>query len=241
MSKINYGAASHPGRVRKLNEDSFLTLPELGLWAVADGMGGHEAGEVASAIAIQEIARCCKASMTLAEAVNAAHQTILNSAAEGGMGSEGMGSTLVAVKIEGNEYQIVWVGDSRAYLWSHTLVRLTKDHSYVQLLLEAGLIDESQVAGHPFSNVICQALGMHGAYHEEIRPGFASGTLGPQDVLLLCSDGLTGELSDQEIAAILAEPTSLQARADRLLETALAAGGNDNITVLLLGLCFRKP
>ncbi|EIC30932.1 MULTISPECIES: PP2C family protein-serine/threonine phosphatase [Methylomicrobium] len=233
--KIVYGAASHPGRVRELNEDSYLAWPAWGLWAVADGLGGHEAGEVASAIAIQEIARAVKVGGTLSQAVDAAHRAIMH-AIQDGVGSEGMGSTLAAVKIEDMAYQIAWVGDSRVYLWNGALAQLTKDHSYVQLLLEAGLIDRSQIAGHPYHNVICQALGTRGADGQDIRPDFAAGMLNDGDILLLCSDGLTGELADAEIAALLGEAGGLQTRADRLVEASLAAGGNDNVTVLLLGL-----
>lgn len=233
MGEFAYAIGSHPGLVRECNEDSYLALPELGVWAVADGMGGHEAGEVASAITIHEIANRVKEGMALSVAINSAHRAIQNAVLQG-EGSEGMGSTIAATKLNGTGYEIVWVGDSRAYLWNGTLKQLTKDHSYVQLLLDAGLIDESQIAEHPSRNVISQALGTGGLNDEGIKPGCVTGQLGDGETLLLCSDGLTGELSDQEIAAILSESTDNQTKVDRLIEAALAAGGNDNVTVLVI-------
>src|SRR5664280_411212 len=233
MTKIDFGLGTHTGLVRKLNEDSHLALPKLGLWVIADGMGGHEAGEVASGITILEIARSIEQGMPLAEAIETAHRAIQTAALQG-EGALNMGSTVVAAKLDGLHYEIAWVGDSRAYLWNGTLHQLTTDHSYVQLLLNAGLITESEIPRHPYLNVISQALGTGGADKVNIKIDLVSGELSENDTLLLCSDGLSGEVTDDSIATILSETTGNQARVDRLIAAALKAGGKDNITVIVL-------
>ena len=233
MNNIDFALGTHTGWVRKLNEDSHLALPKLGLWVIADGMGGHEAGEVASGIAIREIVRSIEQGMPLAEAIETAHRAIQTAALQG-EGAANMGSTVVAAKLDGLRYEIAWVGDSRAYLWNGTLHQLTTDHSYVQLLLKAGLITESEIPGHPCRNVISQALGVGGSDKANIKVDLVSGELGESDTLLLCSDGLSGEVADDCIATILSETTGNQARVDRLIAAALEAGGKDNVTVIVL-------
>ena len=233
MNNIDFAVATHTGWVRELNEDIHLALPKFGLRVIADGMGGHEAGEVASGIATQEIARSIEQGMPLAEAIETAHHAI-QAAALQGEGAANMGSTVVAAKLDGLCYEIAWVGDSRAYLWNGALHQLTTDHSYVQLLLNAGLITESEMSGHPSRNVISQALGVGGSNKASIKVDLVSGELGESDTLLLCSDGLSGEVTDDCIATILSETTGNQARVDRLIATALDAGGKDNITVIVL-------
>lgn len=233
MTVIDFGLRTHTGCVREINEDSYLALPKHGLWVIADGMGGHQAGEVASDIAVREIARSIEQGMSLAEAIESAHRSIQNAALHGN-GTVDMGSTVVAVKIDGLHYEIAWVGDSRAYLWNGRLRRLTIDHSYVQLLLNAGLISESEISGHPARNVISQALGAGGVDKVNIKVDSVSGELNENDALLLCSDGLTGEVDDECIATILSETTGNQARVDHLIKAALDAGGKDNVTVIVL-------
>ena len=233
MNSIEFALGTHTGWVRELNEDSHLSLPQLGLWVIADGMGGHQAGEVASGITIREMARCIEQGIPLVEAIEIAHRAIQNAAPQG-EGAANMGSTVVAAKLDGLSYKIAWVGDSRAYLWNGTLHQLTTDHSYVQLLLKAGLISESDIPNHPSRNVITQALGVGGVDNANINVDLVSGELGENDTLLLCSDGLSGEVSDDSIASILAETTDSQARVDRLIAAALEAGGKDNVTVLVI-------
>ncbi|MDI1230924.1 MAG: protein phosphatase 2C domain-containing protein [Methylobacter sp.] len=233
MNNIDFALGTHTGLVRELNEDSHLALPQLGLWVIADGMGGHQAGEVASGITIREIARSIEQGMPLGEAIEAAHRAIQTAALQGD-GAADMGSTVVALKLDGMHYEIAWVGDSRAYLWNGTLHQLTTDHSYVQMLLNAGLITESEIPGHPSRNVITQALGVGGADKVNIKVDLVSGELGESDILLLCSDGLSGEVADDDIAAILAETTDAQTRVDRLIAAALEAGGKDNMTVIAI-------
>ncbi len=233
MNKIDYALGTHTVWVRELNEDSHLALPKLGLWVIADGMGGHEAGEVASRIAVREIARNIEQGMPLAEAIETAHRAIQTAALQG-EGAAEMGSTVVAAKLDGLRYEIAWVGDSRAYLWNGTLHQLTTDHSYVQLLLNAGLITEREIPGHPSRNIISQALGAGGADKVNIKVDLVSGELVECDTLLLCSDGLSGEVTDDRIAAILAATPDTQSRVDRLIAAALDAGGKDNVTVIVL-------
>ncbi len=233
MNNIDFALGTHTGLVRELNEDSHIALPKFGLWVVADGMGGHEAGEVASGITIREIACSIEQGMPLAKAIETAHRAIQTAALQG-EGSADMGSTVVATKLDGLRYEIAWVGDSRAYLWNGTLHQLTTDHSYVQLLLNAGLITESEIPGHPSRNVISQALGTGGADNLNIKVDSVYGELGKSDTLLICSDGLSGEVAGSGIAAIFAETMDAQTRVDRLIAAALEAGGKDNITVIVL-------
>ena len=171
--------------------------------------------------------------MPLAEAIETAHRAIQTAALQG-EGAANMGSTVVAAKLDGLRYEIAWVGDSRAYLWDGSLHQLTTDHSYVQLLLKAGLISESEIPGHPSRNIISQALGVGDADKANIKVDIVSGVLEEKDTLLLCSDGLSGEVTDDGIAVILAETTDAQARVNRLIAAALEAGGKDNITVIVL-------
>lgn len=233
MNNIDFAVATHTGWVRELNEDSHIALPKLGFWTVADGMGGHEAGEVASRIAVREIARSIEQGMPLPKAIETAHRAIQTAALQG-EGAAEMGSTVVAAKLEGLRYEIAWVGDSRAYLWNGTLHQLTTDHSYVQLLLKAGLITEGDIPNHPSRNIITQALGVGGVDKANIKVDLVSGELKKNDTLLLCTDGLSGEVSNDNIASILAEITDSQARVDRLIAAALEAGGKDNVTLIIL-------
>jgi serine/threonine protein phosphatase PrpC len=230
MTSMDCGHGTHPGLKRECNEDAYCLAPELGLWAVADGLGGHESGEVASAIVVNELPKLIRQGLGLVEAIEAVHGMI-QAAAGRGEGGADMGSTVVAVTFDGSRYQIGWVGDSRAYLWNGGLRQLTKDHSFVQLLLDAGLIEKNQVANHPGGNIICQALG---AERGTVKVDIVSGELGQGESLLLCSDGLHGEVSDEAIAAIFAATEDNQLRANRLIEAALACGGNDNVTVIVL-------
>lgn len=195
-------------------------------------MGGHEAGEVASRITVQEMTHSIEQGLPLVEAVETAHRAI--QAVQHGEGAAGMGSTVVAARLDGLHYEIAWVGDSRAYWWNDSLHRLTTDHSYVQQLLNAGLITESEIPEHPYRHVISQALGVGGSGADNIKVDLVSGELGEGDTLLLCSDGLSGEVADDDIAAILAETAGAQARVDRLIAAALEAGGKDNVTVIVL-------
>ena len=235
---LEYSATTHPGLKRGNNEDCFLSAPNADLWLVADGMGGHEAGEVASAIVRETFKDFVRkgAPFSLTEAIQQSHEIILSSA-KNGIGAQGMGSTVVALQNQKQDYQIAWVGDSRAYLWTPyeyggELTRLTTDHSYVQMLFASGVISVADVEKHPDKNIITQCLGMQELTH--LKVDFITGQWKKSQWILLCSDGLTDELSDSSIANILEHsPNSLTA-VDQLLHEALNSGGRDNITLQII-------
>ena len=159
MFRIKHTAATDVGLQRNNNEDAYYASTREGLWVVADGMGGHAAGEVASSIVVETIAREIRAGADLSSAIQKSHHDILN-AANAGVGGVGMGSTVVALRSLGRHYEICWVGDSRAYLYAPStsnedieLRQLTTDHSYVQLLFQSGAISEEEIENHPEKNV----------------------------------------------------------------------------------------
>lgn len=235
---LDYSAASHPGLTRDNNEDCFLSKPEQGLWLIADGMGGHEAGEVASAIVRDTIDQGLQDNpqLPLPQAIQQAHSAIL-SAAQQGIGAPGMGSTVIALKSQGNRYQIAWVGDSRAYLWTSSreggrLEQLSIDHSYVQMLVESGVIQADEAEFHPEKNIITQCLGMQEL--TQVRVDHIDSQWQANQWILLCSDGLTDEVNDKTIARILAESPNCLAAVDQLMHAALTHGGRDNITLQII-------
>lgn len=235
---LEYSAATHPGLVRDNNEDCFLSAPELGLWLVADGMGGHEAGEVASAIVRDTLAEVMRKNPNspLDLAIQSAHQAILDSAARG-IGAPGMGSTLVALKSIGGKFQLAWVGDSRAYLWTPSpeggrLEQLSTDHSYVQMLVERGVISPEEAETHPEKNIITQCLGMQEL--ARVKVGLVERQWEENQWILMCSDGLTDEVSDMTMAQILFQADNSVAAVDQLLHAALTGGGRDNITLQIV-------
>lgn len=225
---------SDVGCVRKLNEDAFLDRPEIGLWAVADGMGGHDAGEVASATVIEALrgvdafrsaygfrhATC----LALHEA-NARLRERCDDLA-GGI----CGSTIAALLVHQGHYACVWAGDSRIYLYRDgEMRRLTRDHSVVQSLVDAGCLSDDQARSHQSSHVITRAVGAHltlelESVHGQVRAG---------DRFLLCSDGLTGLVRDGELADFLRRPP-LEAALEKMIAAALSRGGADNVTAILV-------
>lgn len=235
MRFIRHSAATDVGLQRSNNEDCFLSNPANGLWLVADGMGGHAAGEVASAIASRTIEESIVEGKSLAEAIQNAHHAILHAAANG-EGGQGMGSTVVALLEQGDHYQIGWVGDSRAYIWSAdlepNLYQLTRDHSYVQMLLDTGAIQESELATHPEKNIITQCLGSLDL--DNVAVDVFEGKWEKDDVILLCSDGLTDAVTNDKIRDILARSDNVHTAAKTLIQTALDSGGRDNITVSVI-------
>jgi serine/threonine protein phosphatase PrpC len=229
-NKINYAIHSVPGQVRAHNEDSVLSCPELGLWVIADGMGGHERGEVASALVVAAIAQSLAVQDSLEVAIQAANQAIIQ-AAKLDPSCKGMGSTVVAVKFSGAAYQLAWVGDSRAYLLTKTgIAPLSKDHSWVQAMIDIGQLSAEAARSHPRKNEITQCLGYESL---ELEIGVVRGTLQNGQRLLLCSDGLHGELSDQLLFKHGAKG-ELDVAVIALINAANHAGGKDNISCALL-------
>jgi protein phosphatase len=222
------------GTVRKLNEDSVLERPERGLWAVADGMGGHAAGDFASAAVVNALDGI-SASASLGALVGEVRQqlqAVNRSLSEEARrrGQELIGSTVVVLLLFGAHAVVLWAGDSRAYLYrGGELKPLTRDHSQVEEFVGLGLITREQAEGHPASNVITRAVGV--ASQLELDSEMFEIAAG--DTVLLCSDGLYRELDSGEIRTCLAMNDCQQA-CDALLETALAHGARDNVSVVLV-------
>jgi protein phosphatase len=239
MFWTRHAGATDVGLQRDNNEDAYLNAPKLGLWVVADGMGGHAAGEVASAIVIETIARDIANGKPLADAIQNSHHDILN-ASDAGVGGRGMGSTVVAMRSFQGKYEICWVGDSRAYLLippnkpddAHELIQLTTDHSYVQMLFQSGAIKEDELDTHPEKNIITQCLGS--VELSEVTVDRTVGEWIPNSKLLLCSDGLSDYVKPSEILQLLSEDTHPEAISHRLIQTALDCGGRDNITLTVI-------
>jgi protein phosphatase len=219
------------GRQRRDNEDSaFARAP---LFVVADGMGGAQAGEVASRIAIEafehDLPGGMEAQQGLVERVREANRRIYDCSREE-RERAGMGTTLTAAYLEDQTVAIAHVGDSRAYmLRDGSLQRLTRDHSLVDELVRQGKLTEEQAAEHPQRSIITRALGPE----PEVEVDTWSYPVRPGDVLLLCSDGLTSMLSEEQVGTILGHAASLERAGDELIAAANAAGGRDNITVVL--------
>ena len=225
------------GKLRKQNEDAAWFDESRAVFAVADGMGGHLAGEVASRMAIEAVQRMARENerpgiAALREAVACAHETILTHAQDH-IECAGMGTTLSVLWLGENYAYIAHVGDSRIYrLREGSLTQITQDHSLVEELVRAGLITREQARTHPRRNIITRALGTHG----ENEPDLLVTDVQDGDVFLLCTDGLTGMVPDDEIERTLRD-CGIEAAADRLLALALDAGGRDNVTLIL---CARK-
>lgn len=230
MSRIV--GATHPGN-RDHNEDCFVADASIGLGLVADGMGGYACGEVASELVRITVVEAISNSEGLRDAIVRAH-AVVRQEAVGDESKKGMGSTVIAFRMQGQDYELAWVGDSRAYLWDAsigTLHQITRDHSYVETLLSSGAISHDEAINHPNRNLITQAIGVPGGDGLEIE--LISGRLGGHQQLLICSDGLVDEVVDEEIADILAAATSLDNAVQALVQTAINNGGSDNVSVVL--------
>ncbi|MDP5054930.1 MAG: protein phosphatase 2C domain-containing protein [Congregibacter sp.] len=234
---IPFAATTHPGLRREKNEDNFEADEALGLWVVADGVGGHSNGEVASAIACATIREGISKGVALTRAIENAHQAVLGEINVRDAGNN-MGTTVVALRVTGNDYEVAWVGDSRAYLYDGKLKRLTRDHSAVNDLLDSGAITADQAASHPQRHALTRSLGV--SVTNASRVSSVTGRFKAGQQLLLCTDGLTDELTDQAIENELAQSRDPQTLVDSLLAAALAKGGRDNLTLIVLGSPRRK-
>lgn len=230
--RIEDRSATHVGHVRSENEDSHVSAPEARMWAVADGMGGHENGRMASqALAAHlgwtslpdDMEGACEA---LAGAIHIANRAIYEHAQEAGVQ---MGSTVVALVLRGHEFAVLWAGDSRAYLLRDgNLIRLTRDHTQVEDMVERGLLSPEEAADHPMKHVLSRAVGVMDALEvDAIRDVLQS-----KDRFLLCSDGLTGVVDEARIAAILGDGEG--DAAERLVAETLAGGAPDNVTITVV-------
>jgi protein phosphatase len=230
---IEYGHLTHAGLRRELNEDTYYADGDLGLWLVADGMGGHEYGEVASALARETIVREVRDGTPLAQAIRIADEEIIGTSRRRNDALP-MGTTVVAARVKADRFEVAWVGDSRIYLWRDgQLMQLSQDHSYVQELIANGALTHEQARNHPHRNVVTQALGVTDPRNLNVET--ITGELRPGMQLLLCSDGLTEEVDDEAIGRVLARhDCSAQECAETLVAAALDGGGSDNITVLVV-------
>lgn len=231
-NSCQHTAASDVGCVRELNEDSVFAKP--GLWIVADGMGGHACGEVASALAIEEIVGNFEQHESLHKAIQSAHVRITN-AGKSNNAQSGMGTTVVAMICDSEHYQVGWVGDSRAYLWdekSSKLTQISEDHSLMVRLIHAGLISEQDALTHPQRHMITQCLGSTEIEQVKVDTLQADWQAGQQ--VLLCSDGLTDEVADSMIEQIMATSFSIEEKSASLIKTAKQSGGRDNISVIIV-------
>ena len=249
--KITYKAVSDVGRKRKGNEDSLFVNPEQHLFVVADGMGGHAAGEIASKVAVDSINEfvCLTGGdeeitwpfgldetisydgNRLKTAVRFANKKVLEATKEKSE-YEGMATTVCAVLVDDQVANLAHVGDSRVYLFREgELSQLTSDHSWVNEQIQSGVISAEQARTHPLRNVVTRALGGKADLQVDMQThDFETG-----DVLLLCSDGLTTMIPDDDIARLMREGAGdIEATAQELVDAANAKGGEDNITVVLL-------
>ena len=214
-------------------------VPERGIFVVADGMGGHAAGEVASDMAVRAVARELGSLRGLSDKdVDARMRTAIRAANDAIFqrtltehDKRGMGTTVTALVLYGGRYLIGQVGDSRGYLLRDgKLVQITKDHSYVQEQVDAGYLTPEQARSHPYSNVITRCVGAN----SEVIPDIFGGAVKARDVFLLASDGLTGMLEDYELEEILGTDRMPQHQVDALIDEANHHGGLDNITAVLV-------
>ena len=232
-------ARTDVGIVRSGNEDNYLMLADRGIFIVADGMGGHAAGEVASEMAVRITSHELgslrglsdeQASARLSTAIRSANEAIFERTLSE-HDKRGMGTTATVLALLPRRYLIGQVGDSRAYLLRNGgFLQLTKDHSYVQEQVDAGLLTPDQARVHPYSNVITRCVGASG----DVVPDIYFGSLEQGDIILLASDGLTGMLEDAQLTRILTSEGSPQHWVDRMITEANRRGGLDNITAIVI-------
>jgi serine/threonine protein phosphatase PrpC len=244
--RISCAGNTDVGVVRSGNEDSFLLDCAKGLFIVADGMGGHAAGEVASEMAVQIVAKELgslrglsdgEAAGRMRSAIRKANAQIFDrTLAE--HDKRGMGTTTTVMVLFSRRYLIGQVGDSRAYLLREGhLLQLTKDHSYVQEQVDAGLLTPEQARTHPYSNVITRCVGAN----EDVAPDVYFGNLEQGDVVLLASDGLTGMLEDNQIATIMGAEENPEGAVNKMIADANRRGGLDNITAIVVRVDATDP
>jgi serine/threonine protein phosphatase PrpC len=221
------------GLRRKVNEDSLLVRTERGLWAVADGMGGHEGGDVASSKITEALMRLpvvygldnlVDSAIVALKQVN---RELVDMATD--REQRTIGSTIVGLAIADGRFRCFWAGDSRAYLLrGDQITQLTRDHSLVQDLVNAGMLDPEEAEGHPNANIITRAVGVA----EELKVDTVDGDVRPGDQFLLASDGLTRLVDAAELAATLSSSGPAEA-VDRLIETVLSRGAPDNVSIII--------
>jgi len=232
--RFECASRTNVGLKRKINEDSILADADRGLWVVADGMGGHDAGEIASTM-VTDALRCLPESGDLDEITSHAVEALrqvnreLIDLARTGEGRQTIGTTVVGIAIADGSFRCFWMGDSRAYLLRDGAIsRLSHDHSLVQNLVDAGMLKPEEAETHENANLITRAVGVS----EQVEVDIVSGEARPGDQFLLASDGLTRVVPDDEIAAELQRAPPENA-AEKLLDTVLARGAPDNVSLVI--------
>jgi serine/threonine protein phosphatase PrpC len=226
---------SHKGAVRALNEDAILDRSDTGLWAVADGMGGHKAGDVASQSIVDELTRVSESEdcQELVNNVQAGLRNVNKALYEEGSAVSDdmtMGSTVVALIADGELFAVVWAGDSRLYLLrDQNLRQITRDHSYVQELLEQGQIDQEAAENHPMRNVITRAVGAD----PDVKLDTLEDQIQSGDCFFLCTDGVSNVLSDFEIRGLI-EGDPLDVAAEKIEALCLERGAPDNLSFVIV-------
>jgi serine/threonine protein phosphatase Stp1 len=232
--RFECASRTHVGLKRKINEDSILVETERGLWVVADGMGGHEAGEVASAMVVDALRALPRTgdidqlAASADEALSATNRELIRLAQSNGLGKS-IGTTVVGLAISDGQFRCFWSGDSRGYrLRDGMISRVTRDHSLVQQLVDSGILKEEEAELHENSSVITRAVGVA----EQFSVDVVGGETQAGDLFLLASDGLTRVVNDREIAIELERSTPEQA-ADNLLQMVLERGAPDNVSIII--------
>ena len=236
MTRLLSYSMTHPGMKRKHNEDSYVDRPDIGVWAVADGAGGHHAGEVASGMireSLEAIPPGLSASELLAEVrtrIETTHAALRDLALQRGPDVM-VASTVVVMLARGEHFACLWAGDSRAYMLREgSLTQITRDHSLVQELVDAGAIRPEDAEGHPRANVITRAVG---AELDDFALDKISGRLLPGDRFLLCSDGLCKTLPEPQLASLLGADNGVPPP-QSLVGAALALNASDNVTAVMI-------
>lgn len=227
--RFESSARTHVGTVRSVNEDRFLVRDDIRLWAVADGMGGHLNGDIAAETVAEALGRVENGTAgAVRKAISSANRRLVD-AAEGSV-DRASGATVVALLLGEGRYECLWAGDSEVWrLRGGALAKLTRDHSVVEELVQAGLLANADRRSHPQANIVTRAVGVD----DVVQVDSVAGDLEDGDLFLICSDGLTGALAEQELETIVAAG-SLDAIADALLDRALAEGASDNVTFILV-------
>lgn len=247
---IEFGARSDVGCVRANNEDNYRVAPEVNLFVLSDGMGGLASGEVASRLSVDAVVKHCgeaaanpslgmagariagasEASNRLASAIRLANQAVYDAAKRNGNNGR-MGATLAAIRIDGERLTVAHVGDSRIYrLRGGNLEQLTRDHSFVAEQVHNGRMTAEEASSSALQSVLIRAIGIEADVDVDVNEEL----LVEGDTVLVCSDGLTRELSDEQIAGVLEESGGAQQAADSLVALAKQAGGSDNVTVIVV-------
>lgn len=223
-----FAGRTHPCRRDGPNEDVIGWDEASSFWFVADGMGGHASGDVASRV-VKETLLGEALALPLVDAIKKAHETVA-ATAKTNTAYDNMGSTVVATRIAERQAEIAWVGDSRAYLWRDgSLSAITRDHSYLEVLRTQENLSEEQLRSHPNRNLVTRTLGIGTP-----EPSVAKLPLHRKDWLILCSDGLNDELEDREIAEVLRTHPQPEPATEALIDAALAKGGRDNVSAVVV-------